>query len=134
MRQNGNVYKELVSIVEPNLKYYRNDLLVHDRELIELNPNVSFLHSHNDSHTSMILLWPIGRFKDENGFFVSRDFNTYRNWSEAKLHCYAEDTWLFHDAKATRGRLIKKITIAQAKEICNNHIESIGRQRRLAGV
>jgi hypothetical protein len=53
-----SAYTELKAACLPLLEAYHDDLVKHDRQFIEDNPGVPFLHQTRKSGTTMIPLWP----------------------------------------------------------------------------
>lgn len=51
-------YEQLRQRVDPLLKHYRDDLLVHDKAAIEGHDGVPFLHWTHDTGTTIVFLMP----------------------------------------------------------------------------
>lgn len=54
-----SIYEQLEAACLPLIRDYQTDLTKHDREAIESNPGIPFLHWTKDSGTWMVHLWPL---------------------------------------------------------------------------
>lgn len=57
-----NVYQELLARVGDIVVNYRDDLIKHDKEWIENNPGVSFIHATRENGTHLSPLFPSEKY------------------------------------------------------------------------
>jgi len=55
-------YKELEKAALPHIAAYHNDLLVHDKEFIDENPGLPFLHFTGETGTHLFPFWKSEKF------------------------------------------------------------------------
>ena len=58
----NTLHDRLVLLADKHIKDYRDDLLVHDKNAIEANPNIPFLHFTGESGTIIEFLLPFGSY------------------------------------------------------------------------
>lgn len=120
------IYQQLVAAVQPLLKGYQDDLLVHDkRSLVEQYPGVPFLHWTREHGTDLVILhpaeseaWPkagesvpylfamANRVHILNQIVVLAKYELKEDGMESKRTCHYFN-----------GKTLKQITCARAVEV-----------------
>jgi len=59
------IYEQLKQKADPFIKYYRDDLLVHDLNALNKNPGIPFLHFTGETGTHIVFLRPAEDYPEE---------------------------------------------------------------------
>ena len=132
-----NVYEQIKEKTLPFIKAYHNDLLIHDKNAIEGNPNIPFLHFTGSTGTNIELLVDASEYP-RKGERVPYLFGT-----AGREHILDQKVKMVdHMTKVNRndltlyypgeGKRVRTITHDKAKEIIREYrrrIEGIWRKR-----
>ena len=132
-----NVYEQLHEMSLPLLEAYESDLVTHDKDWIEVNPGIPFMHYTRATGTHLISFSLAGSYPPP-GTRVKYLFGTadrekilqdkleMQDWFESTvrkppkliLHC--------------DGRILKQVTISKAMEIVEDYVCAIRAEWKLA--
>ena len=132
-----NVYEQIKEKALPFIKAYHDDLLIHDKNAIEGNPNIPFLHFTGSTGTNIELLVDVSEYP-KKGERVPYLFGT-----AGREHILDQKVKMVdHMTKVNRndltlyypgeGKRVRTITHDKAKEIIREYrrrIEGIWRKR-----
>ncbi len=130
-----NVYEELQEMSLPLLEAYETDL-THDKNWIEENPGVPFMHYTRATGTHLISLGSAGSYPPP-GTRVKYLFGTadrekilqdkleIQDWFESPVR-KPPKLILHYD-----GRMLKQVTLGKAREIVEDYIRTIKSQWKL---
>jgi hypothetical protein len=131
-----NVYKQLHEMSLPLLEAYETDLTTHDKDWIEVNPGIPFMHYTRATGTHLISFSLAGSYPPP-GTRVKYLFGTadrekilqdkleMQDWFESTvrkppkliLHC--------------DGRILQQVTISKAREIVEDYVRTIRAEWKL---
>ena len=126
LTSNTSVYNQLLKIVLPQLKSYKNDLLVHDKAILE-DYKGSFLYGHRKNGTDLLRLYP--DFKSYKEIFKNNPEETDKSiieclkveidWITGTMG-YSNDYFMFYD-----GTVLKSVTQEEAIAIWMEYVQAI---------
>jgi len=131
-----NVYEELQAISLPLLEAYETDLLTHDKNWIEANPGIPFMHYTRATGTHLISFSLAGSYPP-SGTRVKYLFGTaerekilqdkleMQDWFESTVRRPPKLT-LHYD-----GRILTQVTIRKAREIVEDYVCAIRSEWKL---
>lgn len=127
-------YKELEKAALPHIAAYHNDLLVHDKEFIDENPSVPFLHFTGETGTHLCALREESKYPKE-GERVKYIFG----W-ETREGILESEFSVIPDMKPRYGRgdlamyfdgkTLRKVSYEDATKIGKDYVESMLRKWR----
>ena len=125
---NTSVFNQLVEIVLPQMNHYQDDLLVHDKAILQVYKG-SFLYGYRTTGTDLLCLLP--EFKSYKENFKDKTL------SDADIMKYLQEDiiwitglkgernkqFMFYD-----GNVLKPVTSDEADAILSNHLQTIFQQ------
>ena len=125
----AEVYQTLLQLTDSNVKSYRDDLLIHDKQSIEENPEIPFLHWTRSTGTTLVFLPP----HDSPAFppkgqtvpylfgRVNRVELSQKPLETAQFFANQQGILTHH----FDGQKIRRITEGQAEEVARNYARSV---------
>lgn len=123
-------YEQLAAAVEPHLEAYHDDLRRHDREWLEANPGVPFLHYTRRTGTDLVELAPIDRLPKAGErvpyLFGTADREHIVNMVRSLARYFArENDRLCHHFD---GSKLRRIDGATALKLAEDYTRAMGRE------
>lgn len=121
------VYDELLESVSPIVEHYRTDLDI-DRQMIDDNPGMPFLHWTSESGTHLVMLHPADHEDfPPKGEWVPYLFGTadryhILNGVKSYAECLKDTHQLVHYFD---GKRLRKIDPAQAVKIASDYVKRV---------
>lgn len=126
-----NLYDQLKEKADLFIKYYRDDLLVHDKNALEKNPNVPFLHFTGETGTHLIFLWPASFYPEAGQKYPYLFGMTDRERELSELPSYVESMPRYNRGELTLhfdGKVLCKVSNKEAKFIADEYVQKVRKE------
>lgn len=123
----ATVHEQLAKHVNPILKAYLNDFAIHDRNWIDDNPGVPFIHMTRECGTNIAGL----HTADSDRFPPAGEYVPYIFATANRLHILRDESSVIHCQPTEHaylycdGTTVKPITYEEATIIVSSHIRKI---------